>query len=81
MEVEDRKDDAPAFAMLAHAWLVTAFNPKSMTFFVAFLPQFLDPTADFWTQMLAFEATFLVLAFANAFGYCADRVAARGLGA
>ena len=34
-----------------------------------FLPAFLDPQADFLTQMLVFETTFLVLAFANAFGY------------
>lgn len=55
--------------MVAHAWLVTALNPKSITFFVAFLPQFLDHSGSFWTQMLIFEATFLVLAFANALGY------------
>ena len=32
--------------MVAHAWLVTALNPKSITFFVAFLPQFLDHSAE-----------------------------------
>ena len=52
--------------MLGHAWLVTALNPKSITFFVAFLPQFLDTKGDFWTQKLIFEATFITLAFANA---------------
>ena len=55
--------------MLGHAWLVTALNPKGITFFVAFLPQFLDPHAGFLRQMLIFEATFLTLAFVNAFGY------------
>jgi threonine/homoserine/homoserine lactone efflux protein len=55
--------------MIAHAWIVTALNPKSITFFVAFLPQFLDPATSFATQMLIFELTFLVLAGANAFGY------------
>ncbi len=55
--------------MVAHAWLVTALNPKSITFFVAFLPQFLDHSANFWTQMLVFETTFLILAFTNALGY------------
>jgi threonine/homoserine/homoserine lactone efflux protein len=66
---EPRRDAASAAKMLAHAWLVTALNPESITFFVAFLPQFLDRNAGFWTQMLIFEATFLVLAFCNAFGY------------
>ncbi len=60
------------------AWLVTALNPKSITFFVAFLPAFLDPHADFWTQMAVFESTFLVLAFANAFGYALVASKARG---
>ncbi|WGD31554.1 LysE family translocator [Ancylobacter sp. WKF20] len=55
--------------MLLHAWIVTALNPKSITFFVAFLPQFLDPAGDFLTQMAIFETTFLVLAATNAFGY------------
>jgi threonine/homoserine/homoserine lactone efflux protein len=69
LDAQPRTDRASAARMLAHAWLVTALNPKSITFFVAFLPQFLDPKADFLTQMVVFEVTFLVLAFANAFGY------------
>ncbi|MDR6950987.1 threonine/homoserine/homoserine lactone efflux protein [Ancylobacter sp. 3268] len=58
-----------ALKMLGHAWLVTALNPKSITFFVAFLPQFLDTSRPMLGQMLVFETTFLVLAAANAFGY------------
>jgi threonine/homoserine/homoserine lactone efflux protein len=69
LKVEARTGVASAGKMLAHAWLVTALNPKSITFFVAFLPQFLDPSGDFLTQMIVFETTFLILAFANALGY------------
>jgi threonine/homoserine/homoserine lactone efflux protein len=58
-----------AAKMLGHAWLVTALNPKSITFFVAFLPQFLSAAGEFFTQMLIFESTFLTLAFGNALGY------------
>ncbi|BCB18853.1 lysine transporter LysE [Bosea sp. ANAM02] len=69
LDAKPREDTAPAWKMLGHAWLVTALNPKSITFFVAFLPQFLDTKGDFWAQMLIFEATFITLAFANAMGY------------
>jgi threonine/homoserine/homoserine lactone efflux protein len=69
LDAKPRKDAVSPWKMLAHAWLVTALNPKSITFFVAFLPQFLDAKGDFWTQMLIFEATFITLAFANAMGY------------
>jgi len=69
LDAKPRTDAASAAKMTAHAWLVTALNPKSITFFVAFLPQFLDHSADFLTQMLVFETTFLTLAFANALGY------------
>ncbi len=69
LQAEPRQSAASSLRMLGHAWLVTALNPKSITFFVAFLPQFLDRSGDFWTQMLIFEATFLVLAFLNALGY------------
>jgi homoserine/homoserine lactone efflux protein len=69
LHIEAKIATATPGKMLGHAWLVTALNPKSITFFVAFLPQFLDRNGDFWTQMLIFEATFICLAFANAIGY------------
>ena len=78
LDAAPRTDAVSAAKMLGHAWLVTALNPKSITFFVAFLPAFLDPQADFLTQMVVFEATFLVLAFANAFGYALVAARARG---
>ena len=79
LDAAPRTDAVSAARMLGHAWLVTALNPKSITFFVAFLPAFLDPRADFLTQMLVFETTFLVLAFANAFGYALVASRARRL--
>jgi threonine/homoserine/homoserine lactone efflux protein len=78
LDAAPRTDAVSAAKMLGHAWLVTALNPKSITFFVAFLPAFLDPKADFLTQMVVFETTFLVLAFANAFGYAPVAARARG---
>ena len=79
LRAEPRTDAASTAKMAAHAWLVTALNPKSITFFVAFLPQFLDRHGDFFTQMMIFEATFLALAFMNAFGYAVVASRARGL--
>jgi threonine/homoserine/homoserine lactone efflux protein len=69
LDAQPRREATSAWKMLGHAWLVTALNPKGITFFVAFLPQFLDAGGDVWTQMLIFEATFITLAFANALGY------------
>ncbi|MCX8571933.1 LysE family translocator [Aminobacter sp. MET-1] len=79
LDAKPRTDAASAVKMMAHAWIVTALNPKSITFFVAFLPQFLDRNGDFWTQMLIFELTFLTLAFANAFGYALVAARARSV--
>ncbi|MDW6024911.1 LysE family translocator [Mesorhizobium sp. BAC0120] len=79
MKAEPRTTRSPAVKMMAHAWLVTALNPKSLTFFIAFLPQFLDRHADFWTQMVIFEATFLTLAFLNAFSYALVASRARSM--
>jgi threonine/homoserine/homoserine lactone efflux protein len=69
LNMEARTGVVSTGKMLVHAWLVTALNLKSITFFVAFLPQFLDPGAGFFSQMIVFETTFLILAFANALGY------------
>jgi threonine/homoserine/homoserine lactone efflux protein len=79
LETAARSEPVAARRMLAHAWLVTTLNPKSIVFFVAFLPQFLDPGRPFWTQMAVFEATFVTLAFANAFGYALLAARARRL--
>jgi threonine/homoserine/homoserine lactone efflux protein len=79
LRADPRTGAVSAAKMVGHAWLVTALNPKSITFFVAFLPQFLNRNADFFTQMLIFEATFLVLAFVNAFGYALVAARARNL--
>ena len=76
-----RTEGTAPLRMLAHAWLVTTLNPKSIVFFVAFLPQFLDAGRPFWPQMAIFEATFVTLAFANAFGYALLAARARRLAA
>ena len=65
--------------MLAHTWLVTALNPKSIVFFVAFLPQFLDPTRPLLAQLVVMEATFLALATVNAAAYAGLAQSARRL--
>ena len=78
-EAKARTEATSPVKMLAHAWLITALNPKSITFFVAFLPQFLDAKAPFLPQMVIFEATFLTLAFLNAFGYALVASKARNL--
>ncbi len=60
-----------------HTYIVTALNPKSIIFFVAFLPQFLTPSLPFWPQVMIFEVTFLVLATCNAALYGVLASAAR----
>jgi threonine/homoserine/homoserine lactone efflux protein len=48
------------------AYIVTALNPKSIAFFVAFLPQFVDHQAATLPQFTVMSVTFLALAALNA---------------
>lgn len=57
------------FRMFAHAYAVTATNPKTIAFFTAFLPQFMTPGAPLAPQILVLMGTFLTLAFANVLAY------------
>lgn len=66
------------FRIFAHTYLVTALNPKSIIFFVAFLPQFLDTSRSVPLQLAIFETTFLILAIANASLYALLAGMARG---
>lgn len=63
--------------ILLHTYAVTALNPKSIVFFVAFLPQFLDSGLPVAPQIVIFEATFLVLATLNALSYAVMAAVAR----
>lgn len=61
----------------AHAYAVTSLNPKSILFFVAFVPQFLLAGERLLPQLLALEAIFLFLATTNAALYAIMASAAR----
>ena len=58
----DRSDSR---RMFWNSFAVTALNPKSIVFFIAFVPQFVDPAAPLVLQFVILEATFLSLAAAN----------------
>lgn len=79
LDAQPHAETAPAAKMMGHAWLVTALNPKSITFFVAFLPQFLDARNDFLTQMLVLESTFVTICFLNALAYALVAAKARSM--
>ena len=61
-----QKSRAAAFRDSA---LVTLLNPKSLGFFVAFVPQFLDPAAPVAPQFTVMIATFVGLGGLNALAY------------
>lgn len=66
------EEEAPVerpLRIFLHTYVVTALNPKSIIFFVAFLPQFLDLARPLLPQMMIFETTFLILATLNAATY------------
>mgnify|MGYP002780639083 CR=1 FL=1 len=54
---------------MREAYVVTALNPKGIVFFVAFVPQFLDPARPFLTQAAVLVGTFVTLAAINALVY------------
>jgi threonine/homoserine/homoserine lactone efflux protein len=66
----------PAGRIFWNAATVTALNPKSIVFFVAFVPQFIQPNAPLLPQFSILIATFVGLAFLNALAYAllADRL-------
>ncbi len=64
--------DMPAVSSrhaFGHAFAVTALNPKSIAFFVAFVPQFITHGEPVVPQLVVLEATFVGLAALNAAAY------------
>ncbi|EBA09172.1 LysE family translocator [Sagittula stellata] len=68
--------EVSARSVYLHNAAVTALNPKSIAFFVAFVPQFLDPGRALLPQFAILIATFVTLATLNALAYAlaADRL-------
>ncbi|UWQ94778.1 LysE family translocator [Rhodobacteraceae bacterium M385] len=52
-----------------HAAAVTALNPKSIAFFIAFVPQFIQPGAALLPQFAILVGTFVTMAALNALAY------------
>ncbi len=63
--VTSSTESAPR-ALFTKSFTVTALNPKGIAFFVAFLPQFLDPQYPTNPQLIIMGGTFLVIASLNA---------------
>ena len=59
--------DATPCQVFRHAAIVTALNPKSIGFFIAFVPQFISVDAAYAPQAGILIATFVALAALNAF--------------
>jgi threonine/homoserine/homoserine lactone efflux protein len=70
---------APAsmWRLFFNTYAVTALNPKGIVFFVAFLPQFINPAAPALAQLWALGITFVVLAALNAAAYVMFAASAR----
>jgi threonine/homoserine/homoserine lactone efflux protein len=68
--------DVTSRGVFGHAAAVTALNPKSIAFFIAFVPQFIRPDAPLLAQFAILIATFVTLAALNALVYAlaADRL-------
>ena len=59
------RDESPG-GLFKGAYIVTALNPKSIAFFIAFLPQFIDHQTSTTAQFLILGVTFLTMATMNA---------------
>ncbi|WP_439123357.1 LysE family translocator [Marivita sp.] len=72
----ETKRDVQARSVFSHTALVTALNPKSIAFFIAFVPQFITPSVPLLPQFAILITTFVALAALNAFAYAlaADRL-------
>jgi threonine/homoserine/homoserine lactone efflux protein len=65
--------------LFANTYLVTALNPKSIMFFVAFLPHFINHTSRVTPQLWLLAITFVILATVNTALYAMFATSARRL--
>ncbi len=61
----DKNGGGTGAKMFWNTYVVTSLNPKGIVFFIAFLPQFINPAMATLPQFVIMEITFLVLATLN----------------
>ncbi|MEO0358514.1 MAG: LysE family translocator [Pseudomonadota bacterium] len=69
LDIPPNSADLGAQGIFRHVTIVTALNPKSIGFFVAFAPQFIVYEQPFVPQAVILTATYVILGIANAFLY------------
>ena len=69
LDLSEKTDNKVWHAIMANAFVITALNPKSIVFFLAFLPQFINSEQPFIPQSLILGSTFLVLAILSVLFY------------
>lgn len=58
------RPSASAWSLWQQGFLAAVTNPKGILFFVAFLPQFIDPAGDLVVQFAAMAGTFIAIEIA-----------------
>jgi len=66
LTVGQTKEGVTRWKLFLNTYFVTALNPKGIMFFVAFLPQFVNPGSELTSQLWMLAITFVVLATLNA---------------
>ena len=68
----------PQPTVVLQGFLIAITNPKAILFYIAFLPQFLDPHLPAGPQLLLMSATMIVMALISDSGYALLASRARG---
>lgn len=61
--LNEYKKPSGSFSLFSSGFLSAVSNPKGILFFVAFLPQFVDPDRSLFIQFLVMAGTFMVIEF------------------
>lgn len=74
-EVTKTQKSFTAWALFRQGALAALTNPKGILFFVAFLPQFIDPRLSLVAQFLVMALTFVIIEFV--YEYCVAALAGK----
>ncbi len=71
-----KADKGPVISVIAHGFIVAVTNPKTILFYAAFFPQFIDAEKPLGPQLVIMCVTFAVIAFIldNGYAIMAGRV-------